>query len=40
VKFNIKDVDNLSKILKITKLPTSISLYDSDSLNKLILERV
>ena len=40
VKFKIKDIKNLNKILSITELPTSLTIYSSDSLNKLVLDKV
>lgn len=40
VKFKIKDINNLIKILNITELPTSLSIFQNDSLNKIVLERV
>lgn len=40
VKFKIKDIKNLNKILSITELPTSLTIFSSDSLNKLVLDKV
>ena len=40
VRFNTRDTDNLIKFLTITELPSSISIFQDDSLNKLVIERI
>ena len=40
VKFNISDIDNLIKFLKITKLPTKVQIFRNDTLNEKLLDEV
>lgn len=40
IKFKTKDINNLIKFLSITELPSSLSIFTDDSLNKLVLKQV
>lgn len=40
VKLNTKDIKSLIQVLNITKLPTSISIFKDNTLNKLVLDRL
>ena len=40
VKFNIRDTNNLIKFLNIKELPASISIFQDNVLNQLVIERI